>query len=207
MEPDRELLDRWAAGDDRAGAQLFERHHTAVVRFFRAKGILEVEDLVQETFLELTRGRERFRAESSFRAFLFGTARNILRGYFRRRRRKEGNIDFGTHTVVDLGASPSAVLADRAEKRLLLEGLRRLVVDDQIVIELYMWESMTAPELAEVLGLTVHAVRSRLFRAKQRLREHVQALAESPDVLQSTLTSLEAWAGEIRREVEAPAEG
>ena len=170
----------------------------AVFRFFRAKVSTEVDDLAQQTFLSLLESRATFRGDSSFRSYLFGIARNVLRHHYRRRSRKEDRIDLGTHSVVDLGASPSAHLAHEGERRLLLEGLRRLPVDDQIVIELYHWEGLSGPELAEVLELTEPAVRSRLHRAKARLCTTMEQIATSEGVLRSTLSDFEGWAARLR---------
>jgi RNA polymerase sigma factor (sigma-70 family) len=198
VSTDHELLDGWATGDERAGKQLVERHYVAVFRFFRAKGTSEIDDLVQQTFLGLLEARRRYRGDSSFRCYLFGIARNVLLHHYRRRYRKEDRIDFGTQSAVDLGASPSALLAEKGERRLLLEGLRRLPMDDQIVIELYHWEALTGPELAKVLELTEPAVRSRLHRAKARLAETMEQIARSEGFLQSTLADLDGWAARLR---------
>lgn len=202
MAEDLELLNAWASGDERAGVELFGRHYDSVFRFFNSKGVSDLEDLVQETFLALARGCDAYRGEGSFRGYVFGTARNVLRQHFRRHRRKEGNFDFGSTSVVDLVDSPSEIVAKRAERRLLLEGLRRLAIDDQIVIELYLWESMTATEIGEVLGLGEAAVRSRLHRAKSRLTEDLQSLAASPGLLASTMSDLESWSRRVREAAE-----
>ena len=201
MQSDIELLDAWTRGDRKAGAALFNRYYPAVYRFFHAKGTRDIEDLVQETFVALVKGREAFREDATFRAYVFGTARNVLRHYFRRHGRKEGKLDLGSRSVVDLGPGPSTIVADRAEKRLLLEGLRRLAVDDQIIIELTLWERMTAVELGAVLGLSEPAVRSRLHRAKGRLRELLAELAETAPLLESTMSDLEGWAAAVREQL------
>ena len=194
MTSDTQLLDGWANGDEACGRMLVERYYGALLRFFRAKVASGADDLVQDTFLALVKSRDQFRADASFRSFLFGTARNKLRMHYRQRRRKDDRVDFGSHSVIDLGASPSGVLAHQTEKRLLLEGLRRIAVDDQILIELYYWEKLTGPELADVLDLGEPAVRSRLHRAKKRLADALHTIAESPGLLQSTLDDIEAWA-------------
>ena len=198
MQSDKELLDRWVGGDDASGRELVDRYYSPVYRFFRAKVRDDVDDLVQETFLALSKNVAGYRADASFRAYLFGTARNVLRMHYRRRRRKEDNIDLGTQSVVDLGQSPSAALAEKSEKRLLLEGLRRIPVDDQIVIELFHWEELTALEVGAVLELTEPAVRSRLHRARKRLAEAIGAMSAAPELLESTLGDLEGWAKRTR---------
>src|SRR6185436_6575853 len=74
MRPDAELLSAWRGGDEKAGAELFERHFEALFRFFRNKAGDQAEDLVQETFLACLSGPA-FRGEASFRTYLFTVAR------------------------------------------------------------------------------------------------------------------------------------
>jgi RNA polymerase sigma-70 factor (ECF subfamily) len=195
---DFELLDAWAAGDREAGGLLLRRHFGAVYRFFQNKVSGGVEDLVQQAFLGCIESRDRFRRESGFLTFLLATARNVLYLEYRRRRRKDDWIDFGTMSAVDLGPSPASVVAHKAEQRVLLEALRSIPLDYQIALELYLWEGLTGPQLAEVLGITEPGVRSRLSRAKSALRTRMEALQVAPDLLASTLGDLEGWASSLR---------
>lgn len=199
MATDFELLDAWAAGDKRAAKQLIDRHFDAIFRFFRNKlGGENVDDLVQDTFVACIAARERFRRESSFRTFIFATARNVLLEHFRKRRRAGDPLDPELVSVIDLAAGPSSVVAQKAEQRLMLEALRALPLDYQIAIELYHWEGLTGPELAEVLGIGEAALRSRLHRAKLELRKQLERIGESDVVLASTLANLDAWAADLR---------
>ncbi|MEM6989426.1 MAG: sigma-70 family RNA polymerase sigma factor [Myxococcota bacterium] len=193
---DFELLQAWRDGVQRAGNELFTRHFSAVNRFFRSKVDGGVEDLVQATFLACAEARDNFRGTSSFRGYLFGIARHQLFGYYRRRRT---DVDFETCSVIDLGGSPSQAVGGREEQQLLLQALRRLPLDHQIVIELYYWEELKGPELADVLGISAHTVRSRLSRARASLRESVERLASGQDVAESTLRNLEDWAAQLRQ--------
>lgn len=194
---DLELLTRWGEGDTAAGRALFERYYKPMYRFFSTKVGVGSEDLVQETFVACVVSRERFRADGSFRAFLYGTARNVLR-YALRKARRGQIVDLEAHSVHDLGPSPSTMVTEKAEERLLLEALRRLPVDYQIAFELYYWEELTAPEMVEILGVSEAGVRSRIHRAKVELRRTMEAIAESPEVLESTATNLEAWAAQLK---------
>ncbi len=193
---DFELLERWRGGDDAAGNTLFERHFRSVNRFFRSKVDGGVEDLVQATFLSCVEGRDRFEGRSSFRGYLFGIARNRLLLWYRQRRRDP--VDAEAASAVDLGASPSRAIAGREEERLLLLALRRLALDHQITLELFYWEELKGHELAEVLGISPHTVRSRLSRARQALREAVERVAADPALAESTLGDLEGWAQALR---------
>ena len=199
MSDDFELLERWQAGDRAAAKQLFERHFDAIYRFLASKVDNGVDDLVQETFLACVQGRDRFRGASSFRGYMFGTARNVLLSHYRKRRRFESVEDVGSSRLIDLDPTASRMLAKREEERLVLEGLRRVPLDYQIILELYYWEGLSGPEVAELLGISLTAMRSRLHRAKQELLEQLQSLSSSTDVLASTLSDLDGWAVALRR--------
>lgn len=189
------LLAAWAAGDRTAADALFARHFDGVYRFFASKTGHGIEDLVQDTFLAAIAGRERFEQASSFRAFLLGTARNILFHHYRKR----GEIvDIGEARLVDLDPSASTMLARRDEERLLLEAVRRISLDHQIALELYEWEGLTAVEVAAVLEVSEAAVRGRIHRAKAAVREQLEQLAASPELLHSTLADLDRWASAVR---------
>ncbi len=196
---DFELLDAWRGGDHKAGNTLFERHFDAVCRFFANKVNDSVDDLIQKTFLGCIEGRDRFRKQSSFRTYLFAVAHNILRMHFRSRPDGDNEpVDFSTTTVDELTPSPSAVFASHEEQRLLLEGLRHIPIESQMVLELYYWEDMAASELSEVLGIPEGTVRSRIRRAKDQLGRRMRRLARSPDLLKTTMSDLDHWVRSLR---------
>ncbi|MBC8068279.1 MAG: sigma-70 family RNA polymerase sigma factor, partial [Deltaproteobacteria bacterium] len=177
MSADAELLEAWRGGDRTAGRALFDRHFAKIHRFFHNKVSVGVDDLVQQTFLACTESRDGYRGEASFRAWLFGIAHNVLRMHLRG---KHGDFDPSLHSVCDLGPSPSAMVMARAEQRLLLEGLRRIPLDYQVVLELHFWEHMSGSEIAAALAIPEGTVRTRLRRGRIVLGEQVQALAAEP---------------------------
>jgi RNA polymerase sigma-70 factor (ECF subfamily) len=80
--------------------------------------------------------------------------------------------------MIDLAASPSQV-AEKRERRVLLEALRQLNVETQVMLELYHFERLTGIELAGLLGIGERALRSRLHRAHAAPREAVERVARS----------------------------
>lgn len=203
---DAELLAAWRSGDSRAGAKLFDRHADAVARFFENKVCVGAEDLVQQTFLLLVESRDRIREGLTFRAFVLGVARNVLRDHIRKLARGRA-VDPEVEAMADLAPGPTTVLGHNREQRLLLAGLRRLPVEHQIGLELFYWEEMDAREIAEIMGISHSAMRSRLAKARELLREAMAKLAESPEVLASTLDNLARWASQIRTQLVPGAEG
>jgi RNA polymerase sigma factor (sigma-70 family) len=198
MPTDFELLDAWVGGDRAAAQALFDRYTVSLYRFFHNKVTGGIEDFVQDTLVACIAGRDRFRRESSFRTYLFATARHVLWQHLRKQRVRGVALDPERSSLHELGPSPSTLAARRAEHRLLLEALRHLPVETQILLELYHFEELTAIELAAMYDVTEVALRGRLHRAKEALRAKIEELSRSPDLLRSTWDGFEKWAAELR---------
>jgi RNA polymerase sigma-70 factor (ECF subfamily) len=198
VDDDLALLDRWRHGDGEAGNQLFQRHFDSIYRFFDHKVEGDIDELVQATFVACVRSRDRFRAQSSFRTYLFTIARHELYAYLRKRHRHRDDIDFAQVSLEHLSTSPTGRIARAEERKLLLHALRTLPLDQQLLLELHYWEDMDSTQLAEVLGIAEPAARTRLSRARKALRERMQAMADAPLPARTSLDDLDAWARRMR---------
>lgn len=173
---DDTLLARWRDGDAAAGSQLVARHFTAVARVFRYKADDALDDLVQQTFLTCVERRDVVVAAGGLRPFLLGVAYNLLKRHFERRFGPRGRVDPMTTSMRDLdGGSPSSVVALAAEQATLVAALRELPLEQQVALELFYWEDLSAPQIADVLGIPEGTVRSRLRLGRDRLRERLGA--------------------------------
>jgi RNA polymerase sigma-70 factor (ECF subfamily) len=92
--------------------------------------------------------------------------------------------------VCDASDSPSRFAAERQEQAQVLDALHRLPLDLQITLELHYWEEMTVAEIAVVLEIPVGTVKSRLHRARDRLRELLADEGLSDAWLQATFSAL-----------------
>lgn len=205
VREDGELLSAWQAGDVAAGNTFVDRHFAAITRFFRNKVGSEddVAELVGQTFLGCTTGKDRYRGEASARQFLYAIAQNVLRKYIRGRyKRKSEEVDFAAVCVQDaLPSSMSSIVAHKREAQSLVQALREIPIEDQIVLEMMYFEGLSGSELAGVLGVPEGTVRGRISRGRQRLRERVAALlAAAPRAPEVTPEHLDAWALELRRQ-------
>ncbi|NVB41952.1 sigma-70 family RNA polymerase sigma factor [Pseudenhygromyxa sp. WMMC2535] len=194
---DASLLEAWRDGDTEAGAALFDRHSDAVARFFENKVREGTDDLIQQTFLRLIEGRARIREGVAVRAFVLGVARNILREHLRKLARGR-EVDPEVESMAALAPGPTTVVGRCREHRLLLEGLRRLPVSHQIALELFYWEGLNANQIADLLGISHSAMRSRMTRARELLRAAMAEIAESRELLESTVDGLDGWAAQLR---------
>ncbi|HEY6176495.1 MAG TPA: sigma-70 family RNA polymerase sigma factor [Kofleriaceae bacterium] len=198
MDPtDGELLERWRAGDSESGEALFERYYDILERFFVNKLNDAVPDLVQDTFTRCVQNHDRIR-DDQFRLYLFGIAYNVLKEHLRARYRGGTPLDMSQASVYDLAPGPVTLVVRRREHRLLLEALRTIPIEDQVILELHYWENLTTDDIAEVLGIPVGTARGRLQRAREKLGEVMQRLTESSQDLTTTVASLEGWAKECR---------
>ncbi|MDQ3334160.1 MAG: sigma-70 family RNA polymerase sigma factor [Myxococcota bacterium] len=154
------------------------RHWASISRFFRAKVGDDGADLISQTFLACVENKDAI-AGDNIKAYLFGVARRRLADHVRKRVRGPA-IDFSVSSLVDLRTGPVTALARRERNELLRDGLARIPLDDQIALELSYFEAMSSREIASVLEIDENTVRSRLSRARDKLRAALAELS-SPD--------------------------
>lgn len=195
---DVELLELWRQGDMAAGEILFERCYDPIARFFRSRVSGDIADLVQETFVACVEGRDRVQEGASFRAYIFSVANNVLCHHLRTKYRSDRLVDFDQLSVEDVAPGPISQITRRREQHLLLAALRRIPVNDQLLLELRYWEQIKTADIAQAMGLAHGTVRSRLAHARKRLEEAMAALAGSSELLESTMANFEEWARQCR---------
>lgn len=197
---DLELLASWRAGDSGCGNTLFQRHFAAIHRYFANKVASErdAEDLIQRTFLAALEARDRFAGGSSFKTWVLGIAHNLLCEHYRSQRRGGGPaIDLSEISVRDLCAGPSTLMGAQRDQQALLEALRAIPFESQVVLELYYWEKLTGPELGEFFAIPENTARSRVRRAKERLLEALRSSTLAPR-RSVEFDTLDDWAAEVR---------
>jgi RNA polymerase sigma-70 factor (ECF subfamily) len=176
MESDEALLARVSAGDQQATAALVARYAPRVLRFGLklCRDEEDAREVLQQTLLTAARGLRGFRGESRLVTWLFSIARS-----FCIKQRTRGHAAVRTEplddTVLELPA-PEREMPDRqlaaVELQAALEvGIRRLEPSQREVLVLRDVEGLSAAEVAQVLGLSIEAVKSRLHRARRALRE------------------------------------
>ena len=200
MDPDLELLERWRAGDSRAGQDLFARHFADIYRFFEYKVGADADELSQRTFMACIGARDRFRGGSTFRTYLFAIARNQLYTFLRRLPRAE-HVDFEQTSIADLMPSLGSQLGRARDVERLRLALVSLPAEQQLLLELHYWHELDAEALGEVFETTPGAIRVRLLRARRALRDRMGQLeidrlvgasgADSQDSLISALSQPE----------------
>ncbi len=202
MDDDLDLYHAWRGGDRDSGSILVERYFEAIVRFFRMKvSVSAADDLVQRTFLACVDANSQFRGDGTFKAYVFGIARRVLLSHFNGKHRHREAPDFAASSAVELQAGPVTVAARREDKRLLVEGLRRVPLEMQMTLELFYWEGLEISELAAALDIPPGTVKSRLHRGRELLRRAMERLPARPAALESARALVDQWTADVRAEM------
>jgi RNA polymerase sigma-70 factor, ECF subfamily len=191
-ETDHQLLERARSGDGQALEKLLESHQAQVYRFGMkmCREPEDAKDVLQDTLLAMARGVRDFRGASSISTWLYTIARSFCI-------KKRRNSKFAPEEVRSLdtdaaleagrltnpGRSPDEVLAGKQVEQALEQAIGALEPMYREVLLLRDVEGLTAPEVAEVLGVNIQAVKSRLHRARLSVRGHVAPLLGIPSGL------------------------
>ncbi|GAA2613388.1 RNA polymerase sigma factor [Actinomadura fulvescens] len=191
---DHEEIER--IGHDRVAFAAFYSEHLQLVQRFIARRVDDphlVADLTADVFLAVIDSAHTYRADQGDPVrWLYGVARNVVAGEFRRRARgRRATSRIVGRALVD--ADDIAVLEERldaeAQARRLYHAMSELPDAERAVLELVALEHLTVQEAAKVLGVRSGAARMRLLRARRRMRDHLaQSTAET---METTRTPLE----------------
>ncbi|MBL7501311.1 sigma-70 family RNA polymerase sigma factor [Frankia sp. CNm7] len=155
-------------------AALFDRHAPAIHRYLaRRAGPQVADDLVASTFLVAFERRASYDgARADARPWLYGIASNLL-GRFHRdeERRLRAYARAGVDGLAEDGIERALERADaQASKRAVAAAVAELSPEDRDVLLLFAWAALSYAEIAEAVGIPLGTVRSRLNRARRRLR-------------------------------------
>lgn len=175
-DPDRAAVARVKRGDVDAFDELVRRYEHRIVNFIRTQvsRAVDPEDVAQEVFLRAFRGLKTFRADSSFKTWLYQIATNTSRTHGERAsRRKEDAVgtlgddgpDGPPPARSDEDLEAQIVLRDRLDR-----ALATLPEEQRQVVVLRDVEGFDYREIAKLVGVPMGTVESRLFRARARLR-------------------------------------
>lgn len=182
---DAQLVAAAQAGDSAAMGRLLRRHEqrlrAAAIRLASPDG--DAEEVLQDTLLQVVRTLHQFRGESSFLTWASAVARSQAhrqrRGRARERARRDAvsAVMHGAPTYMGCrGWDPEQETSDaqlRARIRAALDALNPL---DRRVFAMRQLQGRSAPDVAQALGLSIPAVKSRLHRARQQVRAELATL-------------------------------
>ena len=182
-DPDIRLLELCRRGDPHAFETLFRKYQTYVYNV--GLGMLcnseDAADITQETFLRLHRSLDSFRGDSSFSTWLYRVAVNLCITELRRRGRQRFQfLEDVAHNedaqfTEEMGPHPDEAIQQAEERRIVHKVLQTLPPDYRAIMVLRHFQQLAYEEIAEVLGLSLSQVKTRLFRARKMFKDRFQA--------------------------------
>jgi RNA polymerase sigma-70 factor (ECF subfamily) len=183
MEPalkdDTSLVQETLAGDQHAYQKLIERYQDRVFGLVRhyTRNAVEVEDIVQDSFIKAYHKLETFQNQGSFSTWLYRIAINTTLDFLKRVGRSpvqavDDPEDVGRRAPVERHVhSPSARLEREEIARITRRVLEELPEIFRTVLVLREFEDRSYQEMADCLGISIGTVESRLFRARARFKD------------------------------------
>ena len=183
-EIDCDLVGRTRAGDQDAYSQLMAHYQGPILNFvYRLVGNQdEAEDIAQDVFVRAYQKLEQFGYRSSrdrFSTWLFQLARNAAIDVLRRRQRRpvESLDEFPLYAPVVVG-DPASDAGNREQEQAIASAIAELPEDQRTALVLSIYEGQSSADIAEIMNSSVKSVESRIYRARQHLRQRLASFMD-----------------------------
>ena len=182
MQDEKELLSRLKAGDRSAFAEMVEQHSPRIFNLAlrMMEDPAEAEEILQETFLRAAKHIRNFRGQSSLGTWLYRIGTNLALMRLRRKRPVNISLDDADEELIahqlraeDWSDRPESELLNREARAEMQRAILTLPDGLRIVFVLRDIEGLSTAEAADVLNLSISAVKSRLLRARLALRNEL----------------------------------
>lgn len=187
QESDESLMSRYQQGDEEAFRCIFERYTVPLIHFaYRFIGSqVEAEDVAQDVFMRIYRYKDRYDARRPFRSWIFSiTARLSANRARDRKTHRESSLDGDED---DLNASltlaepahnqPEKLYQSQVQAAEILRAIQELPENQRTAVLLCRFEEMSYDEISTVMGASVQAVKSLIFRGTQTLFKRLGKLS------------------------------
>jgi RNA polymerase sigma-70 factor (ECF subfamily) len=179
---DEALIGRIASGDRLAMQVLFARHHVRVYRFVLrlVRDEWKAEDLISEVILDVWRQADRFEGRSTVSTWLLAIARFKALSALRRKPDEELD-DESAAAIEDDADDPEVALAKKDRSAVIRKCLTGLSAEHREIIDLVYYHEKSVEEVAEIVGIPQNTVKTRMFYARKKLGEMLQAAGMEKD--------------------------
>jgi RNA polymerase sigma-70 factor (ECF subfamily) len=176
------LISQCLAGDEYAIEAFVRQYETSVFRL--ALSIVgdaaEANEITQETFISALKSLPTYREEKSFKAWLYTIALNQSRSHLRKRKSRErlGNILKSIlHVETQKQILPEDAIIQNEKEAVLWNSLNQLDEKFRTVVVLRYFHELSIREISEILAVNEGTIHSRLFSAREKLREALEEIA------------------------------
>lgn len=172
VDPDRELVERFQAGDRLAFEQLVRRHQKPMWRLVRryVKSDADAADVSQQAFVRAFKGLASFRGAASVRSWLYRIAINCALSWLRDHRREEPS-EIDDDALADANPSAHSRISDGQDGARLRGAIAQLPPKQKLVLELRVFDDLSFKEVAELADCTENTAKVNFHYAVKKLRD------------------------------------
>jgi RNA polymerase sigma-70 factor (ECF subfamily) len=165
-----EIVARVLKGDRQAYALLVDEYKSPIYNLaYRMTGNLEdADDLTQETFIRAYQYLWRYDTSKKFFTWLYTLALNLIRNHFKKNKYNKSSEELSANLLADKNPSPETELIETQE---ISVYLLRLEDESRALLIMKFHQGLTFEEIAQITGKSISAVKMRIYRGLEKLKE------------------------------------
>jgi RNA polymerase sigma-70 factor (ECF subfamily) len=176
---DNEIIKICKRGEKEAFQVLISRYHPFVYKYLYriSENDLIVDDLVQETFIKMIKGIDKFdlQGKAKFSTYLITIAKNCYIDYYRREKKRMSEVSIDELSNIEAsGTNVQELIVAKLYNESVLEYLENLTEDQRIAIKLKYIEDLTLKEIGEILNIEPKTIKSRIHNGIVKLRSMIE---------------------------------
>jgi RNA polymerase sigma-70 factor (ECF subfamily) len=175
LSPVDAAMDRYAGGDEQAFAELYDRLAPRLLGYLsrQTRDLGRAQDLLQQTMLQLHRQRGRFYRGAEVTPWAFAIARRFVIDSYRKEKRRQALVERLARAEPSYVTATDDVVTSLQMTRKVAGVLSRLPEKQRVVLEMMRRDGLSTAEVAQILGITLNAVKLRVHRAYATLNAAV----------------------------------
>ncbi|MCW8832209.1 MAG: sigma-70 family RNA polymerase sigma factor [Colwellia sp.] len=171
-QSDDALIAKALAGKKSAWVALVKRYEKSIFNYAlrMVNNHADAMDLMQDIFVALYRNLHTFRAESSFKSWLFKIAHYRCIEFYRKKRPMQSIDDMPEPFDEQSNECPERSFVEKQQASVLMQAMQRLPIKQKLVVELKFFQQCTFEDIAQQLGISTNTAKSQLYSALDKLK-------------------------------------
>ena len=170
---EHKLIERILAGDTKAFEEIVTEYHKMVytLAFRVLKNHEEAQEIAQDVFLKVFQSLNKFKMGSKLSTWIYRITYNTSLNRFKSQKREVKTVDIDGYNEQDFLNSQNALdnMSMKEKRKIINESLLKLPEADKIIVTLYSYEELPIKEIADIVGISTHIVKIKLYRSRQKL--------------------------------------
>ena len=177
QQTDEKLIQKAIQGDQRAWLKLVTRYESCVYQYAlrMTSNSADAMDVMQETFISVSRSLPDFRGDSQFKTWLLRIAHFRTVEFYRRRKWFADESELASIDAEPEHACPEMALGKNQQQKQIMAYMQKLPFEQKLVVELKLFQQQTFDDIARQLGLSNNTIKTRFYTALDKLKILMEA--------------------------------